>query len=115
MNWEKWFDDPQSDDPEDPDPSPDAPLKPFRTADPEVFYTSNSVRKWWTYNYTYPEVESFAPPSDGGEANLTDEPLPLKQLKKTINHLYGRHALAGTPEGKPVDNNDYLINIVYNR
>lgn len=64
----------------------DSPLTPFHRNANGDFWTTNLVRSWWTFGYTYPEYAN----SDGSTA----------AIQSIVNKLYGPSATAtaGTPK-----------------
>ena len=134
LNSNLWFDQPESD-----DPNPTDPLQPFHYDTQNSTYTSDMVRDWTKFNYTYDNLVPPTQPSDGSDAVqpqmlLAVQPQPAVQhaqsvpvhhaisavhqstLKRTLNGLYGntRKDLLNAP-GIHGLKNDYIINIVYDR
>lgn len=64
----------------------DSPLTPFHRDASGNFWTTNLVRNWWTFKYTYPEFAN----SDGSSASI----------KNYINKLYGPNASATAGSSK---------------
>ena len=58
----------------------DSPLTPFHRNAAGNFWTTNLVRSWWTFGYTYPEYQN----SDGSKG----------AIQSIVNKLYGPSATA---------------------
>jgi hypothetical protein len=134
LNSNLWFDQPEPGDPKSTDP-----LELFYYDTQNSTYTSDMVKDWTTFNYTYDNLVPPTQPSSGSgtvqpEMLLAVQPQPAVQsahsvsvshaisathhetLKRTLNGLYGntRKGLLSAP-GIHGQKNDYIINILYDR
>ncbi|SCV31922.1 uncharacterized protein FFFS_03045 [Fusarium fujikuroi] len=94
----------------DTDPSPKDHLYPFHTDTKFKHWNSNDVRDWTTLGYTYPDL---APETDSSGT------APLELVQKRLTEKYGvlrrvLHEVGSTQNIEGLDN-DYVINIIYNR
>ncbi|TDZ21810.1 Tyrosinase [Colletotrichum orbiculare MAFF 240422] len=92
------------------DPASDAPLYPFHTDTKFDHFTSDLVQDWTKLGYTYDTLQS-SPGSNSPAVSAAD-------LKKRLTLTYG--ALKKAVQAVPADgldglDNDFIINVVYNR
>lgn len=90
------------------DPKPNDPLFPFHTDAVRTHFTSDMLRDWTQWGYTYDTLQK--PGSDGLDASPAD-------LRQHITEKYGvlRRALRNVDQGMKGLDKDYIINVVYNR
>lgn len=103
-------------------PSPQTPLHPFRDGEAKL-YTSDSIRDWFKFNYSYPELQPWL---DKYKVDGKFSPeLYYDDVVTQMNKLYGPlkvelqnlrpHALPeNLTEGEFV-HPDYLVDIEYSR
>ncbi|KAF5556999.1 di-copper centre-containing protein [Fusarium napiforme] len=92
------------------DPTPTDNLYPFHTDTKFNHWNSDGVKDWTTLGYTYPDL---APETD------SSGPAPLELVQKRLTEKYGvlrrvLHEVGSTQNIEGLDN-DYVINIIYNR
>lgn len=90
------------------DPDSNDPLFPFHTTATFTHFTSDALRDWTQWGYTYDTFQK--PGSDGLAASPVD-------LRKHITEKYGvlRRALRKVDQGMQGLDKDYIINVLYNR
>lgn len=135
LNPSLWFDHP---DPAGDDPGPSDPLQPFHYDTNNSTYNSAMVRDWKELGYSYDEL-SLSPPTSNGrphhelavqpDIHHAIQPAPAlapavvaasatqhSSLKRALNKMYGntRKDLQAAPEIEGRQN-DYIINIIYDR
>jgi hypothetical protein len=134
LNPTLWFDHPDTRDPNNPDPKPTDPLQPFHWDTKNSNYDSNMVKDWTKFNYTYDNMQ----PGDGDATSQPEMLLAAQSahaaqphgvsvshatsavhhsaLKRTLNSQYGntRKDILNA-RGIHGLQNDYIINIVYDR
>lgn len=92
------------------------PLAPFHLDAHGSFYNSNSIRDWTKLGYSYPELQPWLP--EYNPSGVFDRRRYIKAIKRQINHLYGstRRLVLGSPWEKIGGlQNDYIINVIYER
>ena len=107
FNPDKWFADPKDSE------NGGTPLQPFHTDASSSTWTSDLCRQIEDLNYTYRDLAFPPKPDDSGDVEGEN----LAKLRRHINLLYGTTRKALLNDGKDTkgNQNDYLINIVYDR
>ncbi|KAF5637739.1 di-copper centre-containing protein [Fusarium sp. NRRL 52700] len=92
------------------DPTAKDNLYPFHTNDKFNHWNSDGVQDWTTLGYTYPDL---SPETDSTAT------APLELVQKRLTEKYGvlRRVLHEVRSTQPIEglDNDYVINITYNR
>lgn len=63
-------------------PTPATELHPFHKDEQGHYFTSDDIRSWEAYNYSYPQLQPWLPKYKG------DHTLYIRDLNKIINNLY---------------------------
>ncbi|MCJ1468770.1 hypothetical protein MMC07_007400 [Pseudocyphellaria aurata] len=92
------------------------PLTPFHSDDQGGLYNSNMIRDWTKLGYTYPELQPWL--LEYKPLGVFDRRRYIKAVKRHINKLYGstRRLVLMPPLSKiEALENDYIVNVVYER
>ncbi|MCJ1266573.1 hypothetical protein MMC22_006458, partial [Lobaria immixta] len=92
------------------------PLTPFHSDAQGSFYNSNSIRDWTKLGYSYPELQPWL--TEYNPSGVFDRHRYIKAIQRQINYLYDstRRLVLGSPWAKIGGlQNDYIINVIYER
>ena len=92
------------------------PLAPFHSDAQGSLYNSNMIRDWTKLGYSYPELQPWLP--EYKPFGVFDRPRYLRAIKRQINKLYGstRRLVLASPWSKIEGlENDYIVNVIYER
>ncbi|KAF8465021.1 common central domain of tyrosinase-domain-containing protein [Kalaharituber pfeilii] len=104
-------------------PSPETKLHPFR-AEGSEYHTSNSIRDWFRFGYSYPELQPWLDKyKTGGHFDERkyrhDVQLQIKKLYAPVQVYYRKYTPVLAPPTTEEDNeltlDDYIAEITYNR
>lgn len=92
--------------------TPETPLAPFHHNTGGSTYTSNMVRDWLRFGYTYPELQRWLPKYHNNAEYIAD-------IKRQVRVLYADQistkSLAEAPGSPSVTIDDYIVNVRYER
>ncbi|KZT37557.1 Di-copper centre-containing protein [Sistotremastrum suecicum HHB10207 ss-3] len=82
-------------------------LSPFHADKKRTSYTSNKVREWTQFGYTYPELQYWLPQYRDGNGKFSQEKY-VADVSRQVKALYA--PTTGTSTGY-----DYVVNVEYDR
>ncbi|KAF8453281.1 hypothetical protein BDZ91DRAFT_749645 [Kalaharituber pfeilii] len=105
-------------------PTPQTSLHPFHRDDKGTLHTSDSIRDWFQFNYTYPELQPWLDKYKAEDKKF-DLSLYYTDVVAQIKAQYGLDpgrfldlrppTAAAEGDGQIMQHEDYIVDITYNR